>query len=102
MEDKKNEEFKEDFSIDESQCEIEDENRVKSTDELEATEAVPVDEKRETIHFPWSIAIIIGVLMVLIIACFIIIMVLGPEDSASSSSQITVKIINFLYKIIAI
>ena len=106
MEDKKNEEFKEDFSIDESQYEIEDENRVKSTDELEATEAVPVDEKRETIHFPWSIAIIIGVLMVLIIACFIVIMILGPEDPATSSSEIStvlsVKIINFLYKIIAI
>ena len=106
MEDKKNEEFKEDFSIDESHYEIEDENRVKSTDELEATEAVPVDEKRETIHFPWSIAIIIGVLMVLIIACFIIIMILGPEDPATSSSEIStvlgVKIINFLYKIIAI
>ena len=102
MKDKKNEEFQEDFSIDQSQYEIEDENKVKPTSELEATEEVPLDEKRETFQFPWTIAIIIGVLMVLIIACFIIIMVLGPEDSASSSSQITVKIINFLYKIIAI
>ena len=99
---KKNEEYKEDFSIDESQYEIEDDNKERPTSELEATEVVPIDERKETIHFPWAIAIIIGVLMVLIIACFIIIMVLGPEDSASSSSQITVKIINFLYKIIAI
>ena len=44
--------------------------------ELEETEAVPVDPKKETIHFPWAIAIIMGVLMVLIIACFIIIKVL--------------------------
>ena len=44
--------------------------------ELEETEAVPVDERKETIHFPWAIAIIMGVLMLLIIACFIIIKVL--------------------------
>ena len=103
---KKNEEFKEDFSIDESQYEIEDENKKRPTSELEATEVVPIDEKRETIQFPWAIAIIIGVLMVLIIACFIVIMILGPEDPATSSSDIStnlgVKIYNFLYKIIAI
>ena len=55
---------------------------------LEETEAVPVDEKTETIHFPWAMAIIIGVLMLLIIACFIVVMVLGPEDPVTSSSQI--------------
>ena len=44
--------------------------------ELQETEVVPVDEKRETIHFPWFIAIVMGVLMVLIIACFIVIKVL--------------------------
>ena len=81
---------------------MEEENKVKPTSELEATESVPVDEKKETIHFPWTIAIIIGVLMVLIIACFIVVMILGPQDPVSSSSQITVKIINFLYKISAI
>ena len=74
--------------------------------ELDETEVVPVDERKETMHFPWTIAIIIGVLMLLIIACFIVIMVLGPEDPATSSSQIStvsgVKIINFLYKILAI
>ncbi len=70
--------------------------------ELDETEVVPVDERKETMHFPWAIAIIIGVLMLLIIACFIVIMVLGPEDPATSNSQITVKIINFLYKILAI
>ena len=106
MKDKKNEEFEEDFSIDQSQYEIEDENKVKPTSELEATEEVPLDEKRETFQFPWAIAFIIGVLMVLIIACFIVIMILGPEDPATSSSEIStvlgVKIINFLYKIIAI
>ena len=69
----------------------ENENSGKPTWELEATESVPVDEKKETIHFPWFIAIIIGVLMVLIIACFIVVMVLGPGDPVSSSSQINVK-----------
>ena len=48
----------------------------KKNDELEETEAVPVDEKYETIHFPWTIAIIVGVLALLIIACFIVIWVL--------------------------
>ena len=43
---------------------------------VEETEKVPVDEKIETIHFPWFIAIIIGVLMVLIVACIIVIKVL--------------------------
>ena len=70
---------------------MEEENKVKPISELEATESVPVDEKKETIHFPWFIAIIIGVLMVLIIACFIVVMVLGPGDPVSSSSQINVK-----------
>lgn len=45
-------------------------------EELEPTESYPIDHKRETINFPWAIAIIMGVLMVLIIACFIIIKVL--------------------------
>ena len=74
--------------------------------EPEETDSVPIDPNIETIHFPWTIAIIIGVLMLLIIACFVIIMILGPEDPATSSSEIStvlgVKIINFLYKIIAI
>ena len=61
----------------------------KKTNELEETEVVPVDDKKETIHFPWAMAIIIGVLMVLIIACFIVIMVLGPQDPVTSSSQIS-------------
>ena len=55
---------------------------------LEASEVVPIDEKKETIHFPWAMAIIIGILMVLIIACFIVVMILGPEDPVSTSSQI--------------
>ena len=44
--------------------------------ELEPTEEYPIDPKRETIHFPWAIAIIMGVLVLLIIACFIVIWVL--------------------------
>ena len=102
MEEKKNE----DYSVDESQFEIEYEKSDRPTSELEATEIVPIDERKETIHFPWAIAIIIGILMVLIIACFIVIMILGPEDPATSSSDIStnlgVKIYNFLYKILAI
>ena len=43
---------------------------------LEETETVPVDNKIETIHFPWAIAIIMGVLVTLIIACFVVIWVL--------------------------
>ena len=61
----------------------------KKTNELEETEAVPVDEQKETIHFPWAIAIIIGVLMVLIIACFVVVMILGPGNPVTSSSQIS-------------
>ena len=57
--------------------------------EQQETEVVPIDEKRETIHFPWVAALIIGVLMLLIIACFIVIMVLGPGDPVTSSSQIS-------------
>ena len=41
--------------------------------DLEPTESYPVDHRKETIHFPWGIAIVMGVLMALIIACFIII-----------------------------
>ena len=43
---------------------------------LEPTDSFDVDSNKETIHFPWAVAIIIGVLMALIIACFIIIMIL--------------------------
>ena len=60
-----------------------------NNEQLEETEVVPVDEKLETIHFPWTIAIIIGVLILLIIACFVVIMILGPEDPVTSSSQIS-------------
>ena len=63
------------------------EEEKRKTSELEETEAAPIDEKKETIHFPWAIAIIIGVLMVLIIACFVVVMILGPNDPVTSSSQ---------------
>ena len=61
----------------------------KKTGELEETEVAPIDERKETMHFPWAVAIVIGVLMVLIIACFIVIMILGPQDPVTSSSQIS-------------
>ena len=61
----------------------------KKVNEPQETEVVPVDEKVETIHFPWAIAIIIGVLMLLIIACFVVVMILGPGDPVTSSSQIS-------------
>lgn len=71
-----------DSKIDESQFDI-DQSEYETTPKegkkkelSEETEAVPIDERKETIHFPWAIAIIIGVLMVLIIACFIVIKVL--------------------------
>ena len=57
--------------------------------EQEATESVPGNNKIETIHFPWIAAIIIGVLMLLIIACFVVLLVLGPGETATSSSQIS-------------
>ena len=61
----------------------------RKTEDLEPTEVVPVDQKRETIHFPWAIAIIMGVLMLCIIVCFIVVMILGPVDLAASSSAIS-------------
>ena len=61
----------------------------RKTEDLEPTEEVPVDPKRETIHFPWGIAIIMGVLMLCIIACFIVVMILGPVNTSSSSSAIS-------------
>ena len=63
---------------------VDEENKVVEPRE---TEVVPIDDKKETIHFPWAMAIIIGVLMVLIIACFIVVMILGPGDPVTSSSQ---------------
>ena len=62
---------------------MEEENKV-----LEETETYPIDGKRETIHFPWFIAIVMAVLMVIIIVCFVVIMVLGPGEPVTSSSSI--------------
>ena len=61
----------------------------RKTEDLEPTEVVPIDSKRETIHFPWAIAIIMGVLMLCIIVCFIVVMILGPVNTSSSSSAIS-------------
>ena len=44
--------------------------------QLEEVETNEVEKKRETTHFPLAIAIIIGVLALLIIACFIVIWVI--------------------------
>ena len=102
-------EKKNDFESVEDNHDYDDKDEIQKTlndYEPEETESVPIDPNKETIHFPWTIAIIIGVLMLLIIACFIVIMIIGPEDPATSSSEIStvlgVKIINFLYKILAI
>ena len=70
-----NSDFDDEYKIDESQFEIEQEKE-NTNEQPEETEIVPIDEKNETIHFPWFIAIIIGVLIVLIIACIIVIKVL--------------------------
>lgn len=43
---------------------------------LEEAELTPAESRPERIHFPWTIAIIVGVLALLIIACFIVIWVL--------------------------
>ena len=61
----------------------------KKTRELQETEAVPINNKIETAHFPWAVAIIIGVLMLLVIICFVVVMILGPGDPVTSSSQIS-------------
>ena len=49
------------------------ENQETKIEEVEESE---VSDKPEAIRFPWTIAIIIGVLALLIIACFIVIWVL--------------------------
>ena len=61
----------------------------RKVEDLEPTETVPVDPKRETITFPWGMAIIVGVLMLCIIVCFIVVMILGPVNSTSLSSLIS-------------
>lgn len=76
------------YKIDENDYKLEELEAEPNSKEPEETEAVPIDPNKETIHFPWAIAIIIGVLMALIIACFIVIMILGPEDPVTSSSEI--------------
>ena len=77
MKDKK-QQLDEDYKIDESKFEIDNSEYKTSSKEKapEETETVPIDERKETIHFPWAIGIIIGVLMILIIACIIVIKVL--------------------------
>ena len=44
--------------------------------ELEETEVAPIDEKRETIHVPWFMVIVMGVLMLIIIGLFIAIKII--------------------------
>ena len=78
----KNKKQDENFKIDESQFEIDkseyelepkEDNNSKPVQE---TEAVPVDEKIETIHFPWFIAIVIGFLMLAIVGLIIAIKII--------------------------
>ena len=79
MENKKQDE---NFKIDESQSEIDksDYDLEPKDDEKELvkeeTETVPVDEKIETIHVPWFIAILIGFLMIAIIGLIIAIKII--------------------------
>ena len=80
MEDKK--QTNNDFEIDESQFEVDKSEydvspkEEKQESKLEETEAVPIDVDKETIHFPWFIAIIIGVLMIAIIGLIIAIKII--------------------------
>lgn len=45
----------------------------------EEGEGYPIDHKTETVHFPWSILIICGVLILLMVACFVVIMMLEGQ-----------------------
>ena len=51
---------------------MEEENKT----ELEETEVAPIEEKKETIHVPWFMVIIMGVLMLIIIGLFIAIKII--------------------------
>lgn len=42
-------------------------------------EGYPVDPKTETIKLPWSILIICGILIVLMVVCFVVIMMLEGQ-----------------------
>ena len=44
--------------------------------ELEETEIAPIEEKKETIHVPWFMVIVMGVLMLIIIGLFIAIKII--------------------------
>ena len=70
-----NREFDDDFKIDDSQFNI-NSSEPEQSNKLEETETVPIDEKVETIHFPWFIAIVMGILMIAIIALVIVIKVI--------------------------
>ena len=60
----------------------------RKTSELEETAAVEIDQKRETIHFPWAIAIVIAVLIVCIVVFFVLAKVFEAKEAAASTSQI--------------
>ena len=55
---------------------------------LEETEAAPIEAKKETIHFPWAIAIVIAVLIVCIVVFFVLAKVFEAKEAAASTSQI--------------
>ena len=60
----------------------------KKTNQLEETEAAPIEVKKETIHFPWAWAIIFGVIIVCMIVFFVLAKVFDAKETAASSSQI--------------
>ena len=63
------------FEVDKSEYELEPKEEKKEPFK-EETETVPIDEKIETIHFPWFIAILIGFLMIAIIGLIIAIKII--------------------------
>ena len=60
----------------------------KKTEKLEETEAAPIEAKKETIHFPWAIAIVIAALIVCMVVFFVLAKVFEAKEVVTSSSQI--------------
>ena len=57
--------------------------------EPEVDESVLTEEQKEGLHppFPWKWAIFVGVVLTLIVVCFLVIYLLGgPTDPSASSS----------------
>ena len=54
-------------------------------------EKIVEEEQKPHFSFPWGAAITIAVLMVLVITCLVVLLVLGPQEEVTSSSQIAVS-----------